>query len=108
MPIGSALWVNRATFPRQPLRFEARVHFVSSGLTLTKTESYSKRNSRASSIIHLLVSSQQALRVIHFPSVLQLPPECFRTPDTNLIPSRIDTKFRRIVTDFDSFEKTYV
>src|SRR4051794_9455526 len=27
--------------------------------------------------------------VIHFPSVLQLLPECFRTPDTNLIPSQI-------------------
>src|SRR6266705_2818697 len=27
--------------------------------------------------------------VIHFPSVLQLLPECFRTPDTNLIPSRM-------------------
>jgi len=26
--------------------------------------------------------------VIHFPSVLQLLPECFRTPDTNLIPSQ--------------------
>src|SRR6266481_1588111 len=26
--------------------------------------------------------------VTHFPSVLQLLPECFRTPDTNLIPSQ--------------------
>src|SRR3989442_15011730 len=48
-------------------------------------------HSRASSVIHLLVSSQQVLRVTHFPSVLQLLPECFRTPDTNLIPSRINT-----------------
>src|SRR6266702_6694084 len=57
--------------------------------SFTKTESYSKRNSRASSVIHLLVSDQQVLMVIHFPSVLQLLPECFRTPDTNLIPSPI-------------------
>jgi len=46
--------------------------------SFTKTESYSKRHSRASSVIHLLVSSQQVLMVIHFPSVLQLLPECFR------------------------------
>jgi len=56
--------------------------------SFTEAESYSKRNPRASSVIHLLVSSQQVLMVIHFPSVLQLLPECLRTPDTNLIPSR--------------------
>src|SRR5437867_3081275 len=56
--------------------------------SFTETENYSKWNPRASSVIHLLVSSQQVLRVIHFPSVLQLLPECFRTPDTNLIPSQ--------------------
>src|SRR5439155_7112358 len=62
----------------------------------TETESYSKWNPRASSVIHLLVSSQQVLMVIHFPSVLQLLPECFRTRDTNLIPSRITrTRNRR-------------
>src|SRR5256885_15659775 len=39
--------------------------------SFTETESYSKWNPRASSVIHLLVSSQQVLMVIHFPSVLQ-------------------------------------
>src|SRR5438876_5091171 len=67
--------------------------------SFTKRENYSKWNPRASSVIHLLVSSQQVLMVIHFPSVLQLLPECFRTPNTNLIPSLISRMRNRRTRD---------
>ena len=57
--------------------------------SFANTESNSKRVSRASPVIHLLVSCQQVLMVTLLPSALQLLPEFFRTaPLTKHIPSQ--------------------
>src|SRR5712664_1631591 len=73
--------------------------------SFTETESYSKWNPRASSVIHLLVSSQQVLMVIHFPSVLQLLPECFRRPIQTSYPHISAYSFRGITIAFWSSGK---